>query len=100
MVDDSFHSINVFTRTFNPYISHQLHRLKPHFPSTTSFTNASNNERRSNENLWIINFPDIGFQDEAIKIFKNLPIRYDSLVFEFKAVTKGKQNNNEILHFI
>lgn len=86
------HSINVFFRTFNLYISHQFHLLEYLFPSTTSFTDLNNNERRSNENLWIINIPNKGFQDDAMKILKHLPLRYDSLVFEFIAMTKGKQN--------
>ena len=94
------HSIDIFTRTFNLYISHQVNLLENYFTSATSFAHSNNNERRSNENLWIINIPNKGFKDEAELIFKHLPLRYDSLVFEFIGVRKGKRNLYELLRLI
>ena len=94
------HSIDVFTRTFNLYISHQFNLLENYSTSATSFAHSNNNERRSNENLWIINIPNEGFKGEAEQILKYLPLRYDSLVFEFIGVRKGKGKLNEIVHLI
>ena len=49
------------------------------------------NPSRTNDNLWVINVPNKNAEYEARKILNNVPLRYDSLVFEFSQVKQGKQ---------
>ena len=57
----------------------------------------SNNIRtRKNDDLWVINVANKSIQDESRKILKNVPLRYDSLVFEFSNVKQGRQYSGKI----
>lgn len=57
---------------------------------------SNNNQTRKNDDLWVINVANKGIQDESRKMLKNVPLRYDSLVFEFTKVKQGRQYSDKI----